>query len=76
MVSTIYAAVALFFLGTFVLWILLKIAPWSAPLSAMAGFGLFVLGAYTNNSRMMGFGAGLFAFSVIVFVAGGGMNGR
>lgn len=76
MVSTIYIGVTLFFFGTLLIWGLLKLAPWSAPLSAMAGFALLVLGAYEGSPRTMGFGAGLFAFSAAIFVIGGGMNGR
>ena len=64
------------FIGITICWLLLKMARWSAPLSGSVGFLMFMASLYGGSYRGMGFGGGLFAFSLLLFVLGGGMEGR
>ena len=57
-------------------WVLLKMARWSAPVSAAVGFLIAWCGAYLESFRAFGFGGGLLFFSIVLFVIGGGMRGR
>ena len=64
------------FIGTTICWLLLKMAPWSAPVSGLVGFLIFMGSLHADSYRGMGFGGGLFAFSALLFVLGGGLEGR
>ena len=66
--------IAAIFVVVPLVWVLLKMARWSAPLSGTVG--LLILGASVavESTRGMGFGAGLFVFSAISLVAGGSME--
>ena len=57
-------------------WIALKFAPWSAPLAGVLGLGVGVVSTLTGYPLGMQWGFGLFGFSSIVFLLGGGMAGR
>jgi len=54
------------------LWLMVQLAKWSAPLSGVAGLALGVTGVYVGHPGLMGWGFGLFGFSALLFVIGGG----
>lgn len=57
-------------------WLLLKMARWSAPLSGLVGLLIWWGALYLGSFRAEWFGAGLFGFSMLLFLLGGGMRGR
>lgn len=57
-------------------WVAVRLAPWSAPISGCVGLLVALLGVFGGSLRVMGFGAGLFVFSAVLFVLGGGMENR
>lgn len=61
-----------------VMWVCMKLMPWSGPLAAAAGFGIFVLSVYQTptDGKMMGFGFGLFCFSALLFTLSNANNNR
>lgn len=70
----------LLILGAFIVvpivWIALKVAPWSAPITALVGLVITWAGCNTRADSAALFGGGLFLFSSVLFVLGGGMRGR
>lgn len=59
-----------------IIWLAMKFAPWSAPISGVIGLVILALGINAGAHEVSLFGFGLFAFSALVFTAGGGMEGR
>jgi hypothetical protein len=57
-------------------WIALKFAPWAAPLSGVLGLIVGTVSVFVESSHGMQWGFGLFGFSSLLFVLGGGMAGR
>ena len=57
-------------------WVLLAMARWSAPVSAAVGLLILWGAAYLDWDRGMAYGGGLFLFSTLLFVVGGGLRGR
>jgi hypothetical protein len=57
-------------------WVSLKFAPWAAPLSGVLGLAVGVVSTSLGFYEGMKWGFGLFGFSMIVFLLGGGMRGR
>ena len=57
-------------------WIALKLAPWSAPITGLIGLVVGWAGCTAHSDNTSLFGGGLFLFSAILFVLGGGMRGR
>ena len=68
-------AFAIFFIVP-VLWVMFKMAKWSAPLSFIAGLAVLVIGTHLDKIRMMTFGVGLMVFSALLFTANGASRGR
>lgn len=62
--------------GVPLLWLMIKAAKWSAPITGTIGLLVFWSGTVSGGSRAMQFGGGLFVFSVVLFVLGNGMKGR
>lgn len=56
-------------------WLLLRMARFSAPVSAAVGFLIVFVAVYVGSPRALGFGIGLFSFSTLLFVLGGGARG-
>lgn len=71
----VFALIALSFIVVPLIWIFMKIAPWAAPVTALIGLVIAFVGLYTSL-EVAGFGLGLFIFSSVLFVSGGGMDGR
>jgi len=59
-----------------VTWIILKFAPWAMPLPFIFGAFAFFYGIQLHSDTALAFGAGLCFMSSVLFVAGGGMQGR
>jgi hypothetical protein len=59
-----------------IVWLALKFAPWSAPVSGVIGLVILTMGLIAGAHEVSLFGFGLFVFSALVFTAGGGMVGR
>ena len=57
-------------------WLMIRAAKWSAPVSGLLGLAILSVGVTAQNTTLMKFGCGLFVFSAILFVLGGGMKGR
>lgn len=57
-------------------WVALKFAPWAAPLSGVLGLGVGTLSVFAEYPLGMQWGFGLFGFSALLFLLGGGMAGR
>jgi hypothetical protein len=72
MQSVVWFVGACFVTG--VLWLMVQLAKWSAPLSGVAGLALGVTGVYVALPGLMSWGFGLFGFSALLFVFGGGMK--
>jgi xanthosine utilization system XapX-like protein len=58
------------------IWLMVKLAKWSAPVTALIGLAIVSVGVTAQNFGLMKFGSGLFAFSAILFILGGGMRDR
>jgi hypothetical protein len=58
------------------IWLMVKLAKWSAPVTALIGLAIVSVGVTAQNFGLMKFGGGLFAFSAILFILGGGMRDR
>ena len=56
--------------------VLLMMARWSAPLSTAVGLLIAWGGMSLGSIRAFGFGLGLFAFSILLFVISERMRGR
>lgn len=56
-------------------WLLLRMARFSAPVSAAVGVLIVFVAVHVGSLRALGFGVGLFAFSTLLFVIGGGAHG-
>ena len=64
------------FIGVPVLYALYRLLPWSAPVAGSVGFLFYVASFEIGFGRGMRFFGGLFAFSLVLFVIGGGLRGR
>ena len=58
------------------LWLLLRVSKWSAPVAGVIGLAILSVGVTSQSVSALKFGAGLFVFSSVLFVLGGGMKGR
>jgi hypothetical protein len=68
------------FLGALVVvplvWVMIRIAKFSAPITACLGLTLLCVGVPSQHWELTKFAAGLFVFSSVLFILGGGMKGR
>lgn len=68
------------FLGALVviplIWVMIRTAKFSAPIPACLGLTLLAVGVPSQHWGLVKFGGGLFIFSSVLFVLGGGMKGR
>lgn len=71
---------AVIIIGLFILvpviWIAVKLAPWSAPITGLLGLVIAWAGMNAGSGMASLFGGGLFLFSAVMFFLGGGMRGR
>lgn len=58
------------------LWVMIRTAKFSAPLTAVLGLAILSVGVASQSGELTKFGGGLFVFSSVLFVLGGGMKDR
>ena len=58
------------------IWLMIHAAKWSAPVTALLAVAIMSVGTTAMNMTVLKFGGGLFVFSSVLFILGGGMKGR
>lgn len=64
------------FIGIPLFWAMIRTAKFSAPITACVGLAVLSVGITSEKLGLVTYGGGLFLFSSVLFVLGGGMRGR